>query len=152
MRMPALLALCAAVSSGYAFAEPGSTTPAAAAEAAKPATTIANIELNKLEATDKGCRAFMVVDNLSDKTYQSFKLDLVLFQADGVIGRRFAIELAPLKPKKKSVKLFEIDGIACDKIGQFLINDVMECAAGDGTGDCLQGVTTSSKTNVKLEK
>ena len=69
----------------------------------------------------------MVVNNSSETAYQSFKIDLVLFQTDGVIGKRFSIDLAPLKPKKKSVKLFEIDGIQCDKIGSLLINDVMEC-------------------------
>ena len=74
----------------------------------------------------------MVINNPTDTSYQSFKIDLVLFQTDGVIGRRFSIDLAPLRPQKKSVKLFEIDGIACDKIGSLLINDVMECKADAG--------------------
>ena len=123
--------------------------------AAPPASGQASVslELNKLEPYDKGCRAYMVVNNPSEMAYQSFKLDLVMFQTDGVIGRRFALDLAPLKPQKKSVKLFEIDGIGCDKIGSFLINDVMDCRSDAGPAEnCLQLMTTSTLTSVQLSK
>ena len=125
--------------------------------AAKPAAEDAgngvHIELNKLETSEKGCRAYMVLNNPAEANYQSFKIDLVLFQTDGVIGKRFSIDLAPLKPKKKTVKLFEIDGIQCDKIGSFLINDVMECKAdGAAVAGCLDKVKTSTLTNVQLSK
>ena len=126
-------------------AEQAATTP--------PGPAAASIELNKLETYDKGCRAYVVVNNPSDTAYQAFKLDLVLFQTDGVISRRFALDLAPLKAQKKSVKLFELDGIACDRIGSFLINDVMDCKADAGPApDCLQRLTTSTLTNVQFSK
>ena len=130
-------------------------THAVADPAATPASTApsTHVELNKLESSEKGCRAYMVVNNPGETTYQSFKIDLVLFQTDGVIGRRFSIDLAPLRPKKKSVKLFEIDGIQCDKIGSLLINDVMECKAdGAPVSGCLEGLKTSTLTNVQLSK
>ncbi len=126
----------------------------AAADAPQtPASSGIHIELNKLEASDKGCRSYVVIDNGGETAYQSYKIDLVLFQTDGVIGKRFSIDLAPLKAKKKSVKLFEIDGIQCDKIGSFLINDVMECKADSGpVSGCLEGLKTSTLTNVQLSK
>lgn len=112
-----------------------------------------SIELNKLEPADKGCRAYLVVNNSGSTAYQSFKVDLVLFQTDGVIGKRFSIDLAPLKPEKKTVKLFDIDGMACDKIGSLLINDVMECRSDSGPVDnCLQNLKTSTLTNAQLSK
>jgi hypothetical protein len=135
-----------------------STLAAADPQPNEPSTPAASassldIQLNKLEAADKGCRAYIVINNTSDKEYQSFKLDLVLFQTDGVIGRRFSIDLAPLKPQKRSVKLFDIDGMACDKIGSFLINDVLECKSATGPVDsCLSDVKTSSLTKVQLSK
>jgi hypothetical protein len=93
------------------------------------------------------------VKNASDTAYESYKVDLVLFQADGVIGKRFSLELGPLRPKKKSVKLFDIDAISCDKIGSLLVNDVLECKAGTGAAEnCLQDLTTSTRTNVELSK
>lgn len=111
------------------------------------------IELNKLEAHDSDCRAYFVIDNKNDNTYEALKLDLVLFRPDGVIGQRFAVELAPLKAKKRTVKLFDVAGTACDEVGSFLINDVMECktASGDAT-DCLQDISVSSRTDNPLTK
>lgn len=130
----------------------GQTAPAAQPATAQASSAI-GLQLNKLESYDKGCRAYMVVDNNSEATFQSYKLDLVLFQSDGVIGKRFALDLAPLKPQKKTVKLFELDGVGCDKIGSFLVNEVMECKTDDGAqADCLQKLSTSTLTNVKINK
>lgn len=164
-RIAPLLACAAGAASLYALtaglAVAQTSTPPATAptpQAAAPAASAASgpavaIELNKLEVTEKGCRVYIVVNNPSDATYQSYKLDLVLFQTDGVIGRRMAIDLAPLRPLKKTVKLFDVEGIACDKIDWFLINDVMDCKSGDGAADnCLARLTTSSLSSVKLSK
>jgi hypothetical protein len=112
-----------------------------------------SVELNKLEPQGQGCRAYVVVQNDDPTAYTAFKLDLVLFQQDGVIGRRFAMDLAPLKAQKRTVKLFDLDNIACDKIGSFLINDIVECKAEAGpVENCLAGVTVKSLTNVQLTK
>jgi hypothetical protein len=112
-----------------------------------------SVELNKLETSEKGCRAYLVINNTTDAAYQSLKLDLVMFQQDGVIGKRFALDLAPLKAQKKTVKLFDLEGTACDKVGSFLINDVVECKAEAGpVADCLQKMTVKSITPVTLSK
>ena len=111
------------------------------------------VELNKLETYDKGCRAYVVINNTGDTAYQSVKLDLVLFQPDGVIARRFAVDLAPLKATKKSVKLFDIDGLACDKISSVLVNDVLDCKAEQGpVADCLAKMTLTSVAGAPLTK
>lgn len=112
-----------------------------------------SLELNKLETQGNGCRAYLVVQNDEATAYKTFKLDLVLFQQDGIIGRRFAMDLAPLKAQKRTVKLFDLDNTPCDKIGSFLINDVVECTADAGpVENCLAGVTVKSLTNVQLTK
>jgi hypothetical protein len=111
------------------------------------------VELNKLETKDSGCRAYIVVNNQTLVQYQDLKIDLILFQTDGVIGRRFAINLAPLKPSKRSVKLFDLATTPCDQIGSFLINDVVECKAdGAPRDDCHSAITVKSLTNVELTK
>ena len=121
--------------------------------AASADPTALSVELNKLEPQGSGCRAYVVVQNDSATQFQTVKLDLVLFQQDGVIGRRFAIDLAPLKPQKRTVKLFDLDGLACDRIGSLLINDVVECKTADGPlDDCLAGLSVKSLTNVQLSK
>jgi hypothetical protein len=112
-----------------------------------------SLELNKLEASEKGCRAYVVVSNPTDTTYEAYKLDLVMFQPDGIIGRRFAVDLAPLRPSKRTVKLFDLDGTQCDGIGSFLINDVMECRSSAGpVKDCLASMKVNSLTKVEISK
>lgn len=111
------------------------------------------LELNKLEPTEKGCKAFVVASNPTSTAYDALKLDLVMFQTDGVIGRRFALELAPLRPGKRTVKMFDLDGTKCDGIGSFLINDVMECKSEAGpVADCLSRIKVNSLTKVELSK
>lgn len=118
----------------------------------EPAKQI-TLELNKLEPQDKSCRAYLVVANEGQTVYQSFKLDLVMFQPDGVIGKRFALDLAPIKSGKKTVKLFDLDGVACDKVGSFLVNDIMDCKADNAAAeDCLSRLTLSSLGQVKISK
>jgi hypothetical protein len=111
------------------------------------------LELNKLEKSEKGCRAYVVVTNPTTTAYDAFKLDLVMFQTDAVIGRRFALDLSPVRPDKRSVKLFDLDGAKCEDIGSFLVNDVLECrtSAGPAT-DCLSHLKVKSLTKVEISK
>lgn len=111
------------------------------------------VELNKLETQQSSCRAYLVIDNQSEASYDVLKLDLVLFQTDGIIGRRFALDLAPIKAKKRSVKLFDLDGVKCETIGSFLINDIMECkSGGSDESACLDRLALSTRSNVQLSK
>jgi hypothetical protein len=141
-----------AAAPAYAEPEPAPAAPAAAAAAAAPAGGV-TLELNKLEPYEKGCRTYMVVNNTSDTVYQSFKLDFVLFQPDGVISKRIALDLAPIKAQKRTVKLFELEGVACEKMASILINEVMECKTEAGAvPDCLGRISTSSLTSVQISK
>src|SRR5690606_37846083 len=84
------------------------------------------VELNKLETIENGCRIYVVVDNKSETDFKTLKLDLVLFRTDGIVDQRFFVDLAPLRNQKRIVKLFELNKVACDDIGSFLVNDVVE--------------------------
>lgn len=130
------------------------TTPCVTAPFANAADTpLLAVELNKLETYEKGCRAYVVVNNPGENAFQTVKVDLVLFQPDGVIARRFAVDLGPLKPAKKTVKLFDVEGLACDKIASVLVNDVMECKADSGViPDCLTKISLSSVAGAPLNK
>lgn len=146
-----LTALCC---TGPAVAQDGAAavTPAVAATGNGQPTSL-GLELNKLEPLDKGCRAYMVIDNKWPADYEAFKIDLYMFRPDGVIGRRFAIDLAPLKGAKRTVKLFDLGGAACSDVGSFLVNDVLDCrSAGAAVGDCLTRLVPSSLAPAKLSK
>ncbi|HMR34144.1 MAG TPA: Tat pathway signal sequence domain protein [Geminicoccaceae bacterium] len=123
---------------------------AASAAAEGPAL---RIELNRLEPLDKACRVYLVLANGTAESFESFKLDLVLFDTDGVIARRLAVETAPLRPEKTSVKLFDLDDLACDRVGTVLVNDVLACSTAAGPiGDCVTRVETASRASAQLVK
>ena len=142
--------------SGTSFAQdaPAATGPQATTPAGAATEPNIGVELNKLETLKNGCRAYVVVNNKSQTEFKTLKLDLVLFRPDGIIGRRFAVDLAPVRPTKRSVKLFDLDGVACDQVGSFLINDVLECSK-QGGGDepnCLGRLSVSSLAKAQLSK
>ncbi|MCB1969276.1 MAG: hypothetical protein H6851_17175 [Geminicoccaceae bacterium] len=111
-----------------------------------------NLELNKLEAIDQGCRIYMVIGNETGQELDSFQLDLVSFDSSGIIGERLAIELAPIAAAKTSVKLFDMTS-ACDAMSSLLINDVLACtSAGKPVEGCASNLTLSSKASTELRQ
>ena len=116
----------------------------------KPAISI---ELNKLEPLEGSCRAYFVVRPAGTTEFKEFKMELLVFDTGGVIQKWLAIDAAPLRAGKTSVKLFDVAGVACDKIGSVLLNDVTACA--DASGDiagCVERVTPSSKAKATFYK
>jgi hypothetical protein len=145
----AAAAACLLVGSAAHAQDNAATTAPAASESSDGIT----LELNKIEKSEKGCRAYVVVTNPTSTAYEAFKLDLVMFQTDGIVGRRFALDLSPVRPDKRSVKLFDLDGAQCDQIGSFLINDVMDCRTSSGPAtDCLARLKVKSLTKVEISK
>ena len=111
------------------------------------------IELNKLEAQGEACRAYLVLENGSDRTFSELKLDIVVFDSDGVVGRRLAVQAAPLPAGKTSLKVFDIRELACERLGRLLLNDVMTC--GDETGarnDCLALIKATARAPLSFIK
>ncbi len=118
------------------------------------------LELNKLEPVQAtagaaaGCRAYLVAsDPEGGPKVDALRLDLVLFGTDGVIARRIALDVGPVQPGRMQVRPFELRDLACDGIGQILVNDALICKIGgaDQT-DCLDKLRTSSRVSTKLVK
>ena len=109
------------------------------------------VELNKLELEDGSCQSYLVLQNGTNASFEGFTLDLVLFDTDGIIARRLAVEMAPLRAGKTSVKVFGLKDLACDAISRILVNDVLECqAAGTPRTDCPDLIETASRGSVEL--
>jgi hypothetical protein len=119
---------------------------------AEPPSTI-GIELNRLEDQGGRCRAYLVITNPGAAEYSGFALDLVIFDRGGTIMHRLAVDVAPVRPAKTMVKVFDIPETACSAIGSILVNDVIHCrdASGDIAG-CVDRLSTSSKLAVSLLK
>lgn len=112
-----------------------------------------HVELNRLEDHAGGCRVNLVIENASTHAYTSYRMDLVIFSTDGIIARRVALEAAPLRARKTMVKEFELENLACARIGRVLLNDITACASDAGeTGDCVAATRTSSRARAAFVK
>jgi len=119
------------------------------------------LELNKLEpippaaaGAAPGCRAYLVANNPDNGAHLDvLRLDLILFGTDGVIARRVALDIGPVQPGRTQVRLFDLRDVACEGIGQILINGTILCkVAGADQPDCMDRIRTSSRLTTKLTK
>ncbi|MEQ8813292.1 MAG: Tat pathway signal sequence domain protein [Thalassobaculum sp.] len=111
------------------------------------------IELNKLEPIEGSCRAYFVVRPEGTTEYKEFKMELLVFDTGGIIQKWLAIDAAPLRAGKTSVKLFDVSGVGCDKIGSILLNDVTACAdAGGEIAGCVERIAPTSKAKATFYK
>ena len=161
LRVLAPVALCLAAAGAQAQTTEAPAAPAPApvpaaveaAPAAAPAADAILIELNKLEPQADACRAYLVLNNPAGPDITDLKLDLILFNQEQVIERRIAVGLSPLLAGKTTVKLFDIQGQDCARIGSVLINEVMSCNSAEGAvPDCTKRIAPSSRVGAKLFK
>lgn len=108
------------------------------------------IELNSAEPTEGKCRLTFVMTNPNEFPVNSLKADAALFGTDGVIKRRLVVEFGPLKPRKTSIRAFELNE-GCESLGSLLINDVIACQP-ENAGDCLSRLELSSRASIRLFK
>ena len=111
------------------------------------------IELNRLEPAGEACRPNLVLVNGTDLMLSEFRLDMVMFDVDGIVADRLAVDASPLLPGNTNLIVFEVPSMACEGIGRVLINAVIACAGGpEVPGACLGLIEPSSRTDVALFK
>ena len=121
--------------------------------AAQAANTEVSIQLNKLEPNGGACRAYLVLENGTARSFEALKLDLVMFDTDGIVAKRLAVQTAPLAAGKTSLKVFDMTGLSCERVGRLLLNDVMDCMDADGArDDCLGLLSASQRGTVPFIK
>jgi hypothetical protein len=101
------------------------------------------VELNTGETAENRCRLTFVVENKAKEPVESLKLDLAIFNTDGVVQHRMVTEMAPVRPVKTVVKTFSVDG-DCKQIGSILVNDITACTPGTPSV-CLDTLELSSR-------
>ena len=112
---------------------------------------LARLELNAMETADNRCRMTFLIENKSTRNIDSLKLDLAMFNPEGVIQRRMIIEMGPVRSKRTNVRTFSSDS-DCTQLGAILVNDVSACAPVDPAA-CMDGLALSSRVqNVRLYK
>jgi hypothetical protein len=111
------------------------------------------IELNKLEDTDEGCRSLFVFDNRTGHELHRFRIDLILFDPKGVYKKQLLLDMAPLEDEKKTLASFLLGEWPCDQVGSILINGLPQCDNGAGEAvECVDMLEVGSRSEVPLEK
>jgi len=109
------------------------------------------LELNAAESVQNRCRLSFVIENRSEMPIETLKLDLGVFNREGIIQRRLVTEMGPVLRVKTMIKAFEIDG-DCGQVGSILVNDIAACAPGE-PNFCLERLVLSSRVqSVRLFK
>ena len=135
-----LLAATLATAAGPAFAQSSS------------AGTF-SLELNRLDAVADDCRVTLVEKNGTQSAFTALKLDLVVFDAAGIVTKRVGVDAGPLKAGRTVVKTFDLKGLACNGVGRLLINDVLACEAeGIAADACLDLVEPRSRVAAPFDK
>ena len=111
------------------------------------------LELNKLEPNEGYCRAYFLFSNADAQRYEDVKFDIAIFDNQGIVLKRLAISAGTLRTGKRTLMLFDIDGLKCGDIGEVLVNDMLSCqAGGKPVADCIDLVSVSSKAGAKVVK
>ena len=122
-------------------------TPAAAREATL------DVELNRLDEAGGGCSVYFVLENGTGREFQDLSLDLVMFDAQGVVASRLAVQFAPLPAAKTALRVFEVPDMSCGAMSRILVNDVVGCRdSGGDEGGCLDSMRLSSRSDVAFIK
>lgn len=105
-----------------------------------------SIELNRVSEVDGACRMSFVFTNGLEVPVETLSIETVLFNKEQSVERFLVLKSRPLSPQKIRVQQFDIRGIACNRLGKLLLNDVKACKAGDlSTAGCLEKIEPSSR-------
>jgi hypothetical protein len=106
--------------------------PAEPAQAAGAAQGKITLQLNKMEASDNACHAYIVVNNQSPEPLQELKVDVYLFDKQGVILQGIALQFTGVGSDKEMVVPFELPDVACEDVGRVLLNKLLTCTSAEG--------------------
>lgn len=130
----------------------GTVALAGGSASAQPSPEALSIELNRLAVANGGCELALVVTNESELNHDELRAELVLFDTEGLIGRRASADLGPADAGRTVVRTFLIPETDCAAVGRVLINDFTACADAAKTDDgrCRPGVAVSSRAEAEL--
>lgn len=107
------------------------------------------IELNKLETSGEHCRAWLLLENDTRIDFRDLRLDLVVFDPDGIIAQRLATDAPELDAGRTAVHVTTLRDTACKAVDRILLNGFLRCGDADGTReDCDTHVETRSAAAV----
>lgn len=112
-----------------------------------------SIEINRLDAAGDDCRVTLVEKNATPAAVTSLKLDIAVFDKEGIVAKRVGVDAGPLKAGRSVVKTFDLKGLACADVGRLLVNDIIACEAGGlATDACFDMIEPRSRAAAAFDK
>jgi hypothetical protein len=140
---------CAAVGIGAGVA--AWAAPAAAQDAGGGGSDEVAVELNKLEPWAGGCRSYFLLRNASEDLFTGFELSIALMDRDGVVERLLTVDAAPVPARRTTLKVFELEGLDCDAVGEVIVYDMPACEIGGAPAEgCFARLALSSRAGAPL--
>ncbi len=140
-----LAAVAAALLCGPLQAEEAQTRPEAQAQVI--------LELNRIEPLAEACRLYLLLRNGRTDHFETLTLDLVFFDKNAIIDRRFSVQAGPLPGQKTSLRQLDVPNLSCENLGGLLLNDVPTCSgASEVENGCLVLVGLENRTSVSFFK
>lgn len=110
-----------------------------------------SIELNATQAVESSCKLSFLVVNGHDAAVDKAVYEAVLFDTEGQVNRLMLFDFGKLPAKRPRVRQFVVPQLACDGLGQVLVNGVTQCT-GDSLpeGACLDKLKLGTRTDVEV--
>ena len=126
-------------------------TAVEAQDAEEQANSALTVELNLIEQEGTSCRTYFVFDNGGDIDFANLRLDVFLFNNNGIIGRRFLLDSGAVNSGGTRVRIADLPDTECAGVGYLLINGVLGCEDRDGArDDCASLIDTRTRAEVEL--
>jgi hypothetical protein len=111
------------------------------------------LQLNKLEIGENACNTYVVVDNQTPHALKELKIDIYLFDKQGIVLQGVALQFTEVRAAGEMVVPFELAAVTCDEIGRVLLNKVLVCTDGSGASidGCAGLLVASSLTGIPFE-
>ncbi len=105
------------------------------------------LELNKLEGSGGVCRSYFVVANRGPETLKDLRLEMYLFDRQGIAMRRVALPFTDVRAGRTKVVIFDLADLACSDLDKLIVNEVLSCTGetGQPIKGCPDLLTTRSR-------
>lgn len=109
------------------------------------------IELNATKANEGGCTLTFLVINGHPSQIDKAVYETVLFDTNGQVDRLTLFDFGTLPPGRPRVRQFTVPGMACDGLGQVLVNGAHTCEAAElPESACETDLKLDTRTNIEV--
>lgn len=110
-----------------------------------------SIELNKVKPSDGGCTLTFLAQNGYDSAIDKVVYETVLFDTSGQVDRLTLFDFGSLPSGRPRVRQFTVSGIACEGLGQILINGAHTCDAAElDANACEAGLILETRSDIEV--